>query len=222
MKTPEKNQFKVGFFFRFYLKKKKKKKKRVFANFVWRSNFFNLGTSTFNFSQQWFSHCAKIKHRQSSVKHCTKWIRLVAIFYTMTFYNYKKSLGAKGCRSSLLSVFHKVSPFTATVGNWFYEFSRGQQSTDDEPHPSHPATTVTQENINPMRKRIKEDIYSLHFVTFKGPSILDQQQCKSSFTIVCLTKRCAYWVLYFMTESEKKVRIDWCHFMVEKLNGGQS
>ena len=47
-------------------------------------------------------------------------------FRAMIFYDYKKSLMADECHSSLLRVFGEAAPSRATVGNWFREFSRGR------------------------------------------------------------------------------------------------
>ena len=35
-------------------------------------------------------------------------------------------------------------------------------------------------------------------------------------------KRCARWVPYRLTEEQKRARVEWCHYMLRKFDGGRS
>ena len=140
----------------------------------------------------------------------------------MIYYDYKKSLSAEESHTSLVRVFGESAPSRATVGNWFREFSRGRESLEDEPRSGRPVTAVTRENIDATRRMIEEDPH-ITFSYIEGTLNIGSTAAQ---TIVHehlgLTKRCARWVPHSLTEAQKDARVDWCHFMLEKFDGGRS
>ncbi|KAL0869565.1 hypothetical protein ABMA27_005831 [Loxostege sticticalis] len=51
----------------------------------------------------------------------------------------------------------KQSPSKTTIYRWFAEFQRGRVKLSDESRQGRPKTSVTQENVDVVRKLIEED-----------------------------------------------------------------
>ena len=57
----------------------------------------------------------------------------------------------------MVSVFGNKAPHQSTISRWYGEFKRGWISLSDDPRAVAPKTAVTQENVDAVRKLIKED-----------------------------------------------------------------
>ncbi|CAH1991124.1 unnamed protein product [Acanthoscelides obtectus] len=78
-------------------------------------------------------------------------------FRAIIYYNFQRQVSQQECLAELLSVFSNEAPHQSTISRWYGEFKRGRVSLSDDPRVGAPKTTVTQENVDAVRKLIIED-----------------------------------------------------------------
>ncbi|CAH1962732.1 unnamed protein product [Acanthoscelides obtectus] len=74
-------------------------------------------------------------------------------FRAIIYYNFQRQISQQECLAELLSVFDNEAPHQSTIARWYEEFKRGQVSL----RVGAPKTSVTQENVDAVRKLIIED-----------------------------------------------------------------
>ena len=144
-------------------------------------------------------------------------------FRAMIHYDYSRNLGPKECLDQLTTAFGDLSPDKTTVYRWFNEFKWERASIDDDRRSGRPPTAVNESNVCDVKKLIKEDrriTYELILEEIKSlsPPTLNEilhQHLKVS-------KVCARWILYRLTEDQKDRRVSWCKFMIQKFDNGKS
>ena len=78
------------------------------------------------------------------------------------YYNYKRGLTQKACKSELDATFGVSAPAKGTTSFWYGEFRRGRKSTEDEPRSGRPTSSATQENIDAIRKIVEDDPHATY------------------------------------------------------------
>ena len=78
------------------------------------------------------------------------------------YYNYKRGLTQKACKSELDATFGVSAPAKGTISFWYGEFRRGRKSTEDEPRSGRPTSSATQENIDAIRKIVEDDPHATY------------------------------------------------------------
>lgn len=143
-------------------------------------------------------------------------------FRAMIYYDYKRGLTYKDSHENLTSAFGALSPSLATVSYWFREFKRGRSDVKDEPRPGRPPTAVTPENVIKAEWLIKESRNITH------REIQDELKIGSRAVSTILhdhlqvRKLSSRWIPHFLTQEQKDTRVDWCKFMLKKLDEGDS
>ncbi|KAK4871687.1 hypothetical protein RN001_015811 [Aquatica leii] len=77
-------------------------------------------------------------------------------FRAIIFYNFPRPLSQQECLVELLFVFGTKAPHQSTISRWCGELKHGRMSIIDDPRAGAPKTTVTQENVDAVRKLIKK------------------------------------------------------------------
>ena len=72
-------------------------------------------------------------------------------------YNFKRCLSADDCANEIKSVFPEEAPSLSTIYRWYKQFEREDFNLSDDPRAVRPAETVTPQNIEAVRKLLKED-----------------------------------------------------------------
>lgn len=143
-------------------------------------------------------------------------------FRAMIYYDYKWGLTYKDSHENLTSVFGALSPSLATVCYWFREFKRGRSDVKDESRPGRPPTAVTPENVIKVEWLIKESRNITH------REIQDELKIGSRAVSTILhdhlqvRKVSSRWIPHFLTQEQKDRRVDWCKFMLKKIDKGDS
>ncbi|XP_026326829.1 protein GVQW3-like [Hyposmocoma kahamanoa] len=142
-------------------------------------------------------------------------------FRVMIYYDYKKGLNPQECFQLLTTTFGDTACLRATVFNWFAEFKRGRESFEDEAKLGRPPTAVTQENVQAIKKVIREN---------RQPTYAELEQelgigSAALQTIIhgrlSLHKRCSRSVPHKLNDEQKERRVDWCKFMIDKFDPGK-
>ena len=61
-----------------------------------------------------------------------------------------------------MSIFGNEAPHQSTISRWYGQFKRGRMSLSDDPRVGTPKMAVTQENVDTVRKLIKEDQHVIY------------------------------------------------------------
>lgn len=143
-------------------------------------------------------------------------------FRVMIFYDFRKGLTQQQCFESLHSTFGDEAPSKASVYNWYNEFKRGRRSLKDEEKPGRPISVVTPENIDAVQKLIEQDRHVTYLEIKATLGISATSIHKILHEHLMVRKLCARWIPHKLTDTQKKVRVGWCHEMLEKFNRGAS
>ena len=143
-------------------------------------------------------------------------------FRGMIFYDFMRKPTAKESHNQLKTTFGEKTPSLATVYNWYGEFTHGRKTLSDEVRSGRPADAITPENIQKVKKIIKNerrivmDEIMLHLDISRGSlhTILHEH--------LLVRKVAARWIPHKLSEEQKSVRVDWCNFMIKKFNHGRS
>ena len=84
----------------------------------------------------------------------------------MIFYDFRKGLAQQYCLVRLCESFGCEAPSEKTVYYWFAEFCHGRAYVSDESHEGRPKSVVIPNNIDAVRKMIKEDRHVTHHEMF--------------------------------------------------------
>ncbi len=140
----------------------------------------------------------------------------------MIFYGYKSGITLADSLQQLRKAFPDSSPSETTVYRWFREFKRGRQSLEDEERSGRPATTVTEESIAAAEAMVREN----RLVTYVDIEAALQIGSAAAVDILKnhlrLRKVCCRWVPHSLTEDQKVGRVEWCHHVLERFDGGAS
>ncbi|CAH1408195.1 unnamed protein product [Nezara viridula] len=72
-------------------------------------------------------------------------------------YNFARGLSIDQCFEEMVPVLGEDCPHRSTISRWYREFKRGNFQLEDAPRSGRPASAVTEENINAVRKLLEED-----------------------------------------------------------------
>ena len=93
---------------------------------------------------------------------------------------------------------------------------------EDDDRCGRMATTVTLENVSRVESLIKKSPKMTY-------AVIQDIMKISSGSIVCILhdclgvrKCCAPWVPHYLSEEQKRGRVDWCTHMLRKFDGGKS
>jgi len=153
---------------------------------------------------------------KNSTKMDNKQLRVLYLFH------WKLNLTATECLNQIKKAFPECSTSLTTVCRWYKEFESGNLDLEDKPRTGCPPTAVTAINIERMRKLVEEDpriTYEMieETVGISAPSIHtilhDHLQ---------MSKICARWVPHFLTNENKKARVEFCLRMLQLFSDGES
>ena len=86
----------------------------------------------------------------------------MALTLLIIFYNFRRGLSRQDCNDELKSLFGDKAPSYGTVKNWFNEFNCGRRSLKDNVREGPAKTAVVSENIDTVRKLIRQDRHVTH------------------------------------------------------------
>lgn len=143
-------------------------------------------------------------------------------FRAMIFYDYKRNLTFKESHENLLDAFRQSAPSLATVSYWYREFKRGRECIKDEPRPGRPKDAVTIENVIRAEWLIREQRDITHREIEHKLGIGSPAVASILHDHLGVKKVSSRWIPHLLTEEQKARRVDWCQFMLEKFDGGNS
>ena len=129
-------------------------------------------------------------------------------FRAKIYYDFLKGLSAADTHKSLATVFGKYGPSILTIYKWFKEFKCGKKTLQDGDRPGRPLTAVAQENIDAVRKLIRDDprIMCVDIKETLGieTAVIDTILHKH----LGVHKRCARWMPHCLSDDQKRARIE--------------
>jgi len=137
-------------------------------------------------------------------------------FRAMILYDFKVGLGPKECLERLQTAFGELAPSRATVYNWYGEFRRNRPFLTDEERPGRPPTAVTEENIDRVRKLLKQNPRLTYEEMQNFMDISARSLNEILHTHLNVRKVCARWIPHFLKAEEKEVRVNWCRQLLNK------
>ena len=140
----------------------------------------------------------------------------------MIFYDMKVGLTSKESHERLTKAFGTISPCYATVKNWFAEFRRGRLSLDDELREGRPSDVVNPATVESVREMITEEPRSTYAMIEHAFQLSPPQVSQIFHENLGVRKRCARWVPRMLTEAQRQARVEWCHYMIQRFNDGNS
>ena len=143
-------------------------------------------------------------------------------FRAMILYDYLQGKKYTESFETLSKCFGDTAPSIKTVYNWFKEFGFGRRSLEDSDRCGRPKSVTIDENVARVKELIEENPRitveemkdTLNLTTGSMDRILHSH--------LNVRKRCARWVPHRLTEEQKRARVEWCHYMLRKFDGGRS
>lgn len=140
----------------------------------------------------------------------------------MMFYDFRRGLTSGQSHESLAKALGNDAPKLHTVEVWFHKFREGIFSFEDAPRSGRPKEAVTPENVDRVRELIKvhrnityEEIEEeLGIGANAVHSILHDH--------LGVKKMVSRWIPHLLSSDQKRHRVEWCQFMLQKFNEGQS
>ncbi|CAH1977019.1 unnamed protein product [Acanthoscelides obtectus] len=127
-------------------------------------------------------------------------------FRAIIYYNFQRQLSQQECLAELLSVFGNQAPHQSTISRWYEEFKRGRVSLSDDSRAGAPKTSVTQENVDAMRKLIIEDRHVTYREIEASLKISKTSIQKNLHEELGVRKLVSRWIPYLLTEEQKPAR----------------
>jgi len=143
-------------------------------------------------------------------------------FRAMIFYDFKSGLNQQQSHSRLQAVFGYEAPSRTTVYDWFGEFRRGRRSLEDDPRSGRPAEATTGVQVAAVQRLVEEDGRVTVLQIAEEVGISSGSVSSILHKSLGLRKVSARWVPHMLMEEQKQKRVHWCHFMLEKFDGGRS
>ncbi|CAF4076146.1 unnamed protein product [Rotaria sp. Silwood2] len=109
-----------------------------------------------------------------------------------------------------------------TVFNWFREFQRDNFSVQDAPRSGRPSTSVNEQTIDAVRKRIEDDPHSTYQQIENILGISSTAINSIIHDYLNLRKVCARWVPHKLIDDQKQLRIQFCHHSLKRFEEDQS
>lgn len=140
----------------------------------------------------------------------------------LMLYDFKSGLNARQCHQRLLSAFPDVQVSERTIERWFSEFRDQKESIQDQPRSGRPKTAVTQENIRIVESLIR-DFRNITYEEIQDALGISADAVHSILhDHLRVRKLVSRWIPHLLDERQKQGRVDWCKFMIEKFDRGQS
>ena len=140
----------------------------------------------------------------------------------MIFYDFKSGLNQQQSHSRLQADFGNEASSRTTIYDWFAEFRRGRRSLEDDPHSGCPAEATTGVQVAAVQRLVEEDGRVTVLQIAEEVGISSGNVSSILRKSLGLRKVSARWVPHMLTEEQKQKRVHWCHFMLEKFDGGRS
>ena len=109
-----------------------------------------------------------------------------------------------------------------TVQRWYSKFHNNDFELQDKPRTGRPITATSDEKVELVRNLIKKEPHITYEELEEELDIGSQAIHTILHEILRLRKVCARWVPHFLTESEKKARVEFCLDMKEKFRDGKA
>lgn len=99
----------------------------------------------------------------------------------------------------------------STVEYWFREFQRGRHSVKDEFRSGRPSTSTADQNVEMVREVVKEN-REITYDTLEKKTGISRGSLHSILKDkLNATKKISWFVPHFLTDEQKKIRVDICH-----------
>jgi hypothetical protein len=143
-------------------------------------------------------------------------------FRVMIFYDFKRGISFTESHENLTKAFGDHAVSLHTVRRWYDEFQHGRASFEDEPRSGRPREVVTAENVERVRQLIK-DQRNITYEEIEETLGIGAAAVKTILhEHLRVRKIASRWVPHLLSEDQKQARVDWCHFMLKKFDGGRS
>ena len=143
-------------------------------------------------------------------------------FRAMIFYDFKSGLNQQQSHGQLHAYFGDEAPSRTTIYDWFAEFRRGRRSLEDNPRSGRPAEATTSVQVAAVQRLVEEDGRVTVLQIAGKVGISSGSMSSILHKSLGLSKVSARWVPHMLTEEQKQKRVHWCHFMLDKFDGGRS
>ena len=136
-------------------------------------------------------------------------------FRATIFYDFKSGLNQQQSHSRLQASFGDEAPSRTTIYDWFAEFRRGWRCLEDDPCSGRPAEATTSVQVTAVQRLVEEDGRVTVLQIAEEVGIASGSVSSILHKSLGLRK-------HMLTEEQKQKRVHWCHFMLDKFDGGRS
>ena len=143
-------------------------------------------------------------------------------FRAVIFYDFKSGLNQLQSHGRLHAAFGDEAPSRTTIYDWFAEFRKGRRSLEDDPRSGCPAEATTSVQVAAVQRLVEEDGRVTVLKIAEKVGISSGSVSSILHKSLGLSKVSARWVPHMLTEEQKQKRVHWCHFMLDKFDGGRS
>ena len=121
------------------------------------------------------------------------------------------------CIDELKFLFGDKSPSYSTVKNWFNEFNPGRSTLNDEFREGPSKTAIVPENIDAVCELITQDRHVIYRKIEASLGISFTSIRSILHEYLAVKTICSRWIPQNLISTQKRVRVDWCKEMLEKL-----
>ena len=143
-------------------------------------------------------------------------------FRAMILYDFMQGKDYTQSYETMSGCFGDQAPSKTTVWNWYNDFKLGRKSLKDSDRCGRPNSAINEDKITEVKTLIEED------------SRITKEEIQDTLKISAggldrilhkhldVRKRCARWIPHKLTDEQKRGRVEWCHYMLRKFDGGRS
>ena len=140
----------------------------------------------------------------------------------LIWYCFKRALSALAAHGELHTTLGDQAPSYATVTRWYREFHAGREDFQDDPRSGRPATAVTEENIAAVQNMIADDPRITQVMIATHLNIGSAAVDSILHDHLRVRKLCARWIPHVLTDAQKRARVDFCRFLIDRYENASN
>lgn len=140
----------------------------------------------------------------------------------LIWYCFKRRLSALEAHGELDTTLGDQAPSYATVTRWYREFQAGREDFQDDPRSGRPPTAVTEENVAAAKNLIDDDPRITQAMIASHLNIGSAAVDTILHEHLRMRKLCARWIPHVLTDSQKRARLDFCRFLIDRYENSRN
>ena len=137
----------------------------------------------------------------------------------MMYYDFMQGKSFQESSEILTWSFGDQAPSVSMVYKLLKEFLFGRRSLEDSDRCGRPISVTTDGNVNGVKTLIEENPRITEVEVKDTLNLSSGSLDRILLCHLCVRTRCARWVPHQLTEEQKRARIEWCLYMLRKLDG---